>query len=276
VALSDCPIGLFDSGMGGLTVARAIIERLPQESLIYFGDTAHVPYGPKAKESIISYSEAITSYLLKKGCKAIVVACNTATTVAIEHLRTRWSSVPIFGMEPAVKPGAKATKTGKIGVLATASTFSSQRYRSLMYQYASNVELLENPCVGLVRMIEDGLIEGPELERFLAPILSPMKAQGADTYVLGCTHYPFIAPSLRKMLGPDVSLIDPAPALARHLESVLQQKNMLNNSETPPTYKFYTSGPAHSFEDLAKLAIPVPATVTTHLELDGEHRTIRH
>ena len=269
MALFDCPIGLFDSGMGGLTVARAIIERLPQESLIYFGDTAHVPYGPKSKEAITSYSESITSFLLKKGCKAIVVACNTATTVAIEHLRTRWASVPIFGMEPAVKPGAKATKTGKVGVLATASTFSTQRYSSLMHQYASDVELLENPCVGLVKMVEDGLIEGPDLERFLAPILSPMQAQGADTFVLGCTHYPFIAPTLKKMLGPDATIIDPAPALARYLEKVLGQKNLLNASGKTPTYEFYTSGPAHSFSTLAKLAIPQPSSVTTHVELSS-------
>lgn len=246
----NCPIGIFDSGMGGLTVVHAIINLLPQESLLYFGDTAHVPYGPQPKSSIIDYSEKISSYLLDRGCKAIVVACNTATTAAIKHLRERWPDTLFLGMEPAIKPGAKSTQTGKVGVLATAGTFKSQRYTHLMHSYASDVELMENPCIGLVERVENAQLEGEQLENYLKTILQPMLDNDVDTFVLGCTHYPFLLPTLRKMLGPDVSIIDPAPALARQLKRVLERAELLAIEQTPQ-YEFNTSGPSGAFNELA-------------------------
>jgi glutamate racemase len=236
--------------MGGLTVVHAIIDLLPQESLLYFGDTAHVPYGPQPKASIIAYSEKISAYLLARGCKAIVVACNTATTAAIKHLRQKWPDILFFGMEPAIKPGAKSTKTGKVGVLATAGTFKSQRYTHLMHSYASEVELIENPCLGLVERVENGQLEGDDLENYLNTILQPMLDNDVDTFVLGCTHYPFLLPTLRKMLGTDVSIIDPAPALARQLKRVLEREGLLAFEQTP-IYEFNTSGPSGTFNELA-------------------------
>lgn len=258
--------------MGGLTVAHSIIEQLPNESFLYFGDTAHVPYGPQSEAAIRQYSDSITRFLLEKDCKAIVVACNTATTAAIQELRATWPDIPFIGMEPAVKPGAKATKTGKVAVLATARTFQTQRYSSLMQRFASDVELLENPCVGLVERIESGQIEGPELEAFLKPILSPMLDAGADTIVLGCTHYPFLIPTFRKILGEDFHIIDPAPALARHLERVLRERNLLAPSNAAPHYEFFTSGPGSTFAQLAEHLLDFPVIVKEDVNLDVEWR----
>ena len=222
------PVGLFDSGIGGLTAAYAIIQQLPQEQLFYFGDTAHLPYGPQPAEAICAYSAGITQFLLQQGCKAIVVACNTATAASLNYLRERWPDVPFIGMEPAVRPGARATRSGQVGVLATAGTFKSQRYASLMHRYAKDVELLENPCTGLVERIEAGQLDGPEMEAFLRNILEPMLAGGADTFVLGCTHYPFVQTLIEKIVGPDATVINPAPAVARQLQRVLEEKGLLS------------------------------------------------
>ena len=244
------PVGLFDSGIGGLTAAYAIIQQLPKEQIVYFGDTAHLPYGPQPAAAIRAYSAKITEFLLRQGCKAIVVACNTATAAALNYLRERWPDVPFIGMEPAVKPGARATLSGKVGVLATNGTFKSQRYASLMHRYAKEVELLENPCSGLVQRIENGLLNGPEMETFLRGILEPMLAAGADTFVLGCTHYPFVQPLIEKIAGPSATVINPAPAIARQLQRVLEERQLLS-PELAGAHRFYISGEKGNFERLA-------------------------
>ena len=248
--LNSQPVGLFDSGIGGLTAAYAIIRQLPHEQIVYFGDTAHLPYGPQPAEAIRAYSAGITQFLLQQGCKAIVVACNTATAAALNYLRERWPNVPFIGMEPAVKPGARATHSGKVGVLATAGTFKSQRYASLMHRYAKEVELLENPCAGLVERIEAGQLDGPEMEAFLRNILEPMLAGGADTFVLGCTHYPFVQTLIEKIVGPDATVINPAPAVARQLQRVLEEKGLLS-PQLPGPHRFFVSGSNGNFEALA-------------------------
>lgn len=252
--LNSQPVGLFDSGIGGLTAAYAIIRQLPHEQIVYFGDTAHLPYGPQPAEAIRAYSAGITQFLLQQGCKAIVVACNTATAAALNYLRERWPDVPFIGMEPAVKPGARATHSGKVGVLATAGTFKSQRYASLMHRYAKEVELLENPCAGLVERIENGHLNSPETEAFLRKILEPMLAAGADTFVLGCTHYPFVQPLIEKIAGPGATVIDPAPAIARQLQRVLEEKDLLSPELHGP-HRFYVSGEKGNFERLASMLL---------------------
>ncbi|MCO6476743.1 MAG: glutamate racemase [Phaeodactylibacter sp.] len=244
------PVGIFDSGIGGLTAAYAIIRQLPHEQIVYFGDTAHLPYGPQPAEAVRTYSADITAFLLEQGCKAIVVACNTATAAALNYLRERWPDIPFIGMEPAVKPGANATRTGKVGVLATAGTFKSQRYASLMHRYAKDVELLENPCTGLVERIENGQLNGPEMEAFLRNILEPMLAAGADTFVLGCTHYPFVQPLIEKIVGLHSSVINPAPAIARQLQRVLEERQLLSPG-LRGAHRFYVSGEKGNFESLA-------------------------
>ncbi|MCO6488623.1 MAG: glutamate racemase [Phaeodactylibacter sp.] len=263
--LNRQPVGLFDSGIGGLTAAYAIIRELPNEQIFYFGDTAHLPYGPQSAEAVRAYSADIVRFLLDQGCKAIVVACNTATAAALNSLRERWPEIPFIGMEPAVKPGARATRTGKVGVLATAGTFKSQRYASLMHRFAKEVELLENPCAGLVERIECGQLNGPDTEAFLRNILEPMLYAGVDTFVLGCTHYPFVQPLIEKIVGPNASVINPAPAVARQLRRILEGQNLLS-PELPGPHRFFVSGEKGNFEALASellgFGVSVEAGVT--------------
>jgi glutamate racemase len=242
------PIGIFDSGMGGLTLVQALLKVLPGESVLYYGDTAHLPYGRKTQQEIQVYSLAITRYLLERGAKAIVVACNTATAAAINLLRETWPDVPILGMEPAVKPAARGTKSGVVAVLATQGTFQSSRYAELMHKYGKEIEMLENPCHGLVELIESGKANAPETEALLREVLQPMLAAGADAFVLGCTHYPFVVSTIRKIVGPEPHLINPAPAVALHLAQILEEKGLQNPATQPPTYRFYASGPAGAMQ----------------------------
>lgn len=242
-------IGVFDSGIGGLTVANAILECLPAESILYFADTAHIPYGQKSPATIRRYSYQICAWLLEGGCKAIVVACNTASAAALNQLRARFPGVIIVGMEPAVKPAAEATRSGVVGVLATAGTFKSQRYTQLMQRYAGNIRVLQDPCLGLVEKIESGLAGDPGTRAMLAGILAPMVAAGADTFVLGCTHYPFVRPLIEQLTGPDAVIIDPAPAVARQLARRLKESALLSASGQEPTYCFHASGPDTSLHN---------------------------
>lgn len=241
------PIGIFDSGVGGLSILREIRARLPNEALIYLADQAHVPYGSRPQQEIRQFSEAITRHLLALGAKMIVVACNTASAAALTPLRQTFPDVPFVGMEPAVKPAAHQTKSGHVGVLATAGTFASERYADLMARYATGVTVIEDPCVGLVDLIEGGQIAGPTTEARLRSIVSPMLARGVDTLVLGCTHYPFIIPTLAHLVGPTVRIIDPAPAIARQVAWVLGQRGWLRSGNTPAPPRYLTTGDAAAF-----------------------------
>lgn len=239
---NNSPIGVFDSGIGGLSVANAIYGLLPNEGLRYFADTGRVPYGPRSQAEIISFSQEITQFLLDQGCKMIVVACNTATAAALTQLRVQWPEVPFVGMEPAVKPAAQATRSGKVGVMATLSTIQSERYEQLMRRFAADVEILENPCVGLVPLIEAGKLEQEETVQLLESIVSPMLREQVDTLVLGCTHYPFILPLLRQLVGDSCQVIDPAPAVARQVARRLEQHQLQATTEARPDFAFYASG----------------------------------
>lgn len=244
------PIGVFDSGIGGLSVANAIYSQLPNESIVYFADTGRVPYGPRSREEIISFSKAISQFLLDQGCKIIVIACNTATAAALETLRLTWPEVTFVGTEPAVKPAAEATRSGKVGVLATLSTIQSERYAQLMERFATGVEVIENPCIGLVPLIEAGKLEGAETQKLLQTVVEPMLAVGVDTLILGCTHYPFILPLLRSLTGPACKIIDPAPAVARQAARKLETLNLNAAADNIADYRFYASGP---YADLSLL-----------------------
>jgi glutamate racemase len=241
------PIGVFDSGVGGLSILREMRRRLPQEQFIYLADQAHVPYGPRPHQEIRQFSQAISRYLLGLGVKLIVVACNTASAAALTSLRQSFPGVPFVGMEPAVKPAAHQSKSGRVGVLATAGTFASERYAELMARYAHGVAVVEDPCPGLVDLIESGQIDGPTTEARLAAIVGPMLASGVDTLVLGCTHYPFIIPVLSRLVGPEVSIIDPAPAIARQVEWVLGQRGWRNEQGEPGPTRYLTTGDPAAF-----------------------------
>src|SRR6266536_2433305 len=236
------PIGIFDSGVGGLSVFRAIRSQMPEESVIYFGDQGHIPYGPRPMEQIRNFSVAITKFLLEQGAKIIVVACNTASAASLKHLRETFSDVPFVGMEPAVKPAAEHTQTGKVGVLATPATFQGALYASVVERFANGVELLQNTCPGLVQQIEKGNLDGEETHQILNGALLPMLEKNIDTVVLGCTHYPFVIPLIQQIVGENVRVIDPAPSVAKQAGRLLEARGMRNKPQSKGDVKLYTSG----------------------------------
>jgi len=235
------PIGIFDSGIGGLSVLRAIRSQMPSENILYFGDQGHIPYGPRSMEQIRDFSEAITNFLLERGAKLIVVACNTASAAALKYLRERLPDVQFVGMEPAVKPAAETTQTGKVGVLATPATFQGALYASVVERFANGVELLQNTCSGLVQQIEQGNLNGNETRNILEDALLPMLEKDIDTVVLGCTHYPFVIPLIQGIAGDKVRVIDPAPAVAKQAQRLLEAGGMMNESDTKGSIKLFTS-----------------------------------
>jgi glutamate racemase len=241
------PVGIFDSGVGGLSVLRAIRQQLPNEAVLYFGDQGHVPYGTRTLEEVLGFSEAITRFLLVLGAKLIVVACNTASAAALHSLRQIFPDISFVGMEPAVKPGAENTRTGVVGVLATPATFQGVLYASVVERFASNVILLQNTCPGLVQQIELGKLRGSETRAILESALRPMLDQGIDTIVLGCTHYPFVIPLIQEIVGLDVRVIDPAPAVARQVARLLDSAVSRALSPKSEALQFFTSGEATRF-----------------------------
>lgn len=224
-------IGIFDSGIGGLSVFREIKKVLPEERYIYFSDNAHCPYGEKTKEYIIERARHITDFLLEQGADVIVIACNTATAAAIKTLRSEYP-ISFIGMEPAVKPAAALTRTGVVGVLATAGTLKAEKYRDTKGRHAEDVSVVEHIGQGFVELVESGATTGQKAEAIVMESLEPLLDAGADTIVLGCTHYPFLAETISKVaasLTPNrhVTIIDPAPAVARHLLEVMGKEDII-------------------------------------------------
>lgn len=217
-------LGVFDSGVGGLSVLRHLRAQVPQADVLYFADQAHVPYGPRPLAEVRAFSEAITRFLLAQGAETIVVACNTASAAALRHLRRTFPNTPFVGMEPAVKPAAEHTRTGVVGVLATPATFQGELFNSVVERFANGVTVLRQVCPGLVQQIEAGRLDTPDTEALLRSWVAPMLAQHIDALVLGCTHYPFVIPLLEKICGPSVRVIDPAPAVARQAVRVQGDK----------------------------------------------------
>jgi glutamate racemase len=230
MAEPGAPLGIFDSGVGGLSVLKAIRQELPDESMIYLADQAHVPYGARPLQEVRRFSESIAHFLVGQGCKIIIVACNTASAAALHDLRKCFPGFPFVGMEPAVKPAAERTKTGVVGVLATPATFQGALYASVVERFATGVQLLQDTCPGLVQQIEAGQLTDPVTEMILRQALDPMIEQEIDTVVLGCTHYPFVIPMIQEITGPNVRVIDPAPAVARQARHLLTEQNLLKKS----------------------------------------------
>lgn len=222
-------IGIYDSGSGGLSVLREILKILPREKYVYYADNAYCPYGEKTPEFIRQRGRTITEYLLGRGANIIVIACNTATGAAISTLRKEYADVPFIGMEPAVKPAALSSKSGVIGVLATAGTLKASKYLNTKGIYESNVKIVEHVGVGFVELVEKGILDGPEAEGTVRASLAPLLEAGADRIVLGCTHYPFLLAPIKRICGPDVQVIDPAPSVARHLLDVMEENGLLRS-----------------------------------------------
>ena len=218
-------IGIFDSGSGGLSVFREIRKLLPEQRFCYYADNAYCPYGEKSVQRIRRRARFITEKLLEEGAQVIVVACNTATAAAIADLRRRYP-VPFIGMEPAVKPAALGTRTGVIGVLATAGTLKGSKYLNTKGGLAQDVRIVEHVGEGFVELVENGILDGPQAEETVRRSLAPLLAAGADRIVLGCTHYPFLSGVISRIAGEDVGIIDPAPAVARQLVRVMEREGI--------------------------------------------------
>jgi len=257
----QAPIGVFDSGVGGLSVLRALRAELPSESFLYFADQGHVPYGARPLEEIQAFSEAISRFLLGRDAKLIVVACNTASAVALHPLRQTFAAIPFVGMEPAVKPAAAQTESGVVGVLATPATFQGALYASVLERFAGGVRVLQDTCPGLVAQIEAGNLTGAATRHILQSALAPMLAQGADTVVMGCTHYPFVIPLIREIGGEGLRGIDPAPAGARQARRVLRGRRLLAEGNQKAGVLYYTSGSVDSFQVLLRQLLGEDAPV---------------
>lgn len=236
--MSKQPIGIFDSGVGGTSIWKEIHALLPYENTIYLADSANAPYGPKGKDAIIALSEKNTEYLLNQNSKIIVVACNTATTNAIKHLRKKYD-VPFIGIEPAIKPAALQTQTKAIGILATKGTLSSELFFNTSQLYSNGIEVIEQEGEGIVQLIESGNINSEEMKALLEIYLKPMLNANIDYLVLGCTHYPYLIPQLLKMLPKHIKIIDSGEAVARQTKAILKQLNLLNIADVKPDLKFY-------------------------------------
>lgn len=246
------PIGVFDSGVGGLSVLRSIREQMPEESVLYFGDQGHVPYGPRSMGQIQSFSAGITRFLLDHDSKLIVVACNTASAAALTYLRESFPGVSFVGMEPAVKPAAETTKTGRVGVLATPATFQGALYASVVERFGAGVELFQHTCPGLVSQIEKGELDSAATRAILEDALHPMLEKNIDTVVLGCTHYPFVIPLIQEVVGgaERVRVIDPAPSVAKQAKRLLETAGMKNPSGRRASIRFFTSGDVESMKSM--------------------------
>ena len=226
-------IGIFDSGVGGLSVFREIRRLLPEERYIYYSDNAHCPYGEKSKEYIIDRAREITRLLISKGAEIIVIACNTATAAAISVLREEFP-IRFVGMEPAVKPAVKSTATGVVGVLATAGTLKADKYLNTREKFSEGIKIVEHIGQGFVELVEKGCLDGDEAESIVQASLQPLLDAGADRIVLGCTHYPFLSGTISKVAAQlypdrDIAVIDPAPAVARHLLETLRAADLIHN-----------------------------------------------
>lgn len=238
----DASVGMFDSGMGGLSVYREVRQELPHESLVYIADSAHVPYGDKPPEYIQRRAGLLTEFLVRRhAVKAVVIACNTATAFGVHSIRKRFA-VPVVAMEPALRPAAAATKTGVVGVLATTGTLESSQFESLVDRFGKDVQVVARPGSGLVEQVERGDVNGSATRAIIQEYLSPMLAAGADAIVLGSTHYVFLRPLIQEMVGPEVALYDAGAAVARRVRQVLDEGKLLRGQDATAMEQFMTSG----------------------------------
>ena len=241
------PIGFFDSGVGGLSVWRAVTRLLPHESTVYFADSANCPYGDKPAERIVELARGHARRLLDAGCKTVVVACNTATAAAIDALRAEWPAVPFVGVEPAVKPAALRSKSHVVGVLATAGTFHGRLYRETCGRCAKGATVLACVADDFVRLVERGDFDSPAAERAVRARVEPLLAAGADHLVLGCTHFPFLKPLVEKAAAGRAAVIEPSEAVARQVKRVLRTRGLLADAAQTPSHAFETSGDEKRF-----------------------------
>ncbi|MCL0043773.1 glutamate racemase [Peptococcaceae bacterium] len=249
---NSMPIGILDSGVGGLSIVKEIRKLMPYENIIYFADSAYCPYGDKPKEFIKHRVFTLCDFLIHKGAKILVIACNTASIVSLDDLRKHYA-IPIVGVEPAVKPAVQATKTGIIGVLATSVSLSGNRFASLVKRFCTKTRVITQPCPGLVELVEQGEINSIKTKKLLYKYLTPLIAENADTIVLGCTHYPFLKPLIYEIIGNnDIKVIDTGKPVAKQTLRVLKQMNLLNAEHNHGKEMFFSSKDSKQNKDLIK------------------------
>ena len=265
--MSNAPIGIFDSGVGGLTVARAIIDQLPNENIVYIGDTARGPYGPRKLAEVREFSLEILDFLVTKGCKAIVIACNTASSAMLRDARERYSIPVIEVIQPAVRRAVAATRSGKVGVIGTNATIDSKSYLDA-FAAAPQLEITSQACPRFVEFVERGETNGPEITAIAREYLKPMQDAKVDTLVLGCTHYPLLTGVISYVMGEGVTLVSSAEETAKDLYRVLVENNQLRSDlSVPPTHEFLATGDSSQFEILARRFLGPEVTKVKHQDL---------
>lgn len=257
----EAPIGIFDSGFGGLSVYRDVRATLPAEDVLFFADTAYCPYGSRTTGEILQRSDRITRYLIDQGAKIVIVACNTASAVAIEYLRETFPGMTFIGLEPAVKPAAGLTRTRNVGVLATPRTVASARLQRLIEHWADGVTVHTIAGHGMVELVESGTVDGAEVNAVLQPLLDPMLQENVDVIVLGCTHYPFLRRAIRSYVGPRVQVIDSGTAIARRALSVLQMDGLLHERTEAGSFRLMTNAGSDGIAQVASQLLGRPITV---------------
>jgi glutamate racemase len=264
-------VGVFDSGVGGLSVVRELMRQQPVQPIVYLADHAHTPYGQRTLAEIRGLAEGITRFLLAQGARVIVIACNTASAAALNWLRGEFPDVPFVGMEPAVKPAAERTRCGRVGVIATAATFQGELFASLLDRYAGNIAVHTQVCPELVSLVEAGELGSEHTRQAVHSYLAPLLAAGVDQLVLGCTHYPFLRPVIEEIAGPGVEIIDPAPAVARQAGRVLAGHGWLAGDGVPAEHHFCTTGDPTRFQDALRrlLGLHVPVSLAGWDEAGG-------
>ena len=252
-----------------MSVFRRIRADLPHETLLYVADSGHAPYGSKPVDFVARRAFAITEFLLDQGAKAVVVACNTATAAAIARLRAHFN-LPIIGIEPALKPAVAETRSGVVGILATSNTVRSDKFADLLDQHGHRARVMVQPCPGLADCVEHGELSGPRPRALLERYLEPLLAAGADTLVLGCTHYPFLTPLIQRLVGPDVTILDPSPAVARQLRRRLEAAELLADGRAVGGERYFTSGAPEPTARLMARLLGQPVTVEILPERFGQ------
>lgn len=251
------PVAVFDSGLGGISVLKEMVKLLPSEDYLYFGDTKNAPYGVKTKEEVRKLSERNVEMLLAQGAKAIVIACNTATSAAVAFLREKYKEIPIIGIEPAVRPAVLHKKDSTILVMATTMTLKEEKFHHLIDQYVDGANIIPMPCPGLMEFVEKGILEGEELEEYFENLFEGLDREKIDAIVLGCTHYPFIKESLRPFFRKDVYIIDGGYGTAKELGRRLKESRLENDMAHKGKVRFSSSANEEEFEKLAKWLLQV-------------------
>ena len=269
---SCAPVGVFDSGVGGLTVVREIMRQIPGEQVVYFGDTARVPYGSKSKETVTKFSRQDVKFLLSMNVKAIVVACNTASAVALDEIEKE-RPIPIIGVvRPGGKAAVEATKNGKIGVIATEATIHSEIYTKYIQQIAVAAKVIGKACPLFVPLVEEGLLEDSVTDEIARRYLADLKGTGIDTLIMGCTHYPLLRGTIQKVMGEDVTLVNPAYETARSLKELLNEKGLLNESAETPlkhSHEFFVSDSVDKFKTFANSILPYEIKKASRINIEA-------